>query len=149
MNLRRKPFELLFLTLFAVCAIGCNSKPNSQASRIAFFKRYQNEFNAYVQGLYERDESRPKSGGRIGISRSLPKFMLDNDVKESAWNGDCVEIIFWFMAIESVPVLIYSPRGLEGVPEEYRNGGHSDGHKWAYWKFTAIDEHWFYCQWDM
>lgn len=129
--------------LLCLQAIGCSSKPNSLESRVAFFKENREVFDSYVPRL-ERGEVKSSKGGY-----ALPQLFIDNDIKEAARGDGCIEITFWFMPTDAVPLFIYSPRGLEGVPEKYRNGGRAGCNKWAYWKFVAIDEHWFYCEWDM
>ena len=73
--------------------------------------------------------------------------MLDSGVKDVCRQEGCVVIDFNFMPTDPVPELIYSPRGLGGVPGSYRSGIFA-GHKMPYWKFVSIDEHWFYCEWD-
>jgi hypothetical protein len=133
----------LVASLVCVQAIGCSSKPNSLESRVAFFNKHRPVFDSYIERL-ERGDVQSDN-----FSYALPQLFIDNNVKQVVRRGDCVEIIFWFMCTDAVPLYIYSPRGLEGVPEEYRNGGHPGGIKWAYWKFAAIDDKWFYCEWDM
>jgi hypothetical protein len=133
----------LLAALVCLPAVGCPSKSNSLETRVALFYKHREMFDSYIDRL-ERDELQ-----RNDFSYALPRFFIDNGIKQVARQGDCVLITFWFMCTDPVPLYIYSPRGLQGVPEEYRNGGHPDGIKWAYWKFVAIDEKWFYCEWDM
>ncbi len=64
-------------------------------------------------------------------------------------NGDCFEIVFWFMPSDAVPLFIYSPKGLDGVPEKYRTGSEPGSGKLSYWKFVTLDDNWYYCEWDM
>ncbi len=116
--------------------------PYSLDTRIAFFKRNQAEFNAYVQRI------RDGKVGSVDSEYAIPRFMINHDVKCVAKSDDCIVMNFWFMPTDEVPELIYSPRGLAGVPDVYRNGGPKGG-KWAYWKFVPIDDKWFYCEWDM
>ena len=119
------------------------SKPNSLESRIAFFKKNREVFDSYIARL-ERGEVK---SGNYGYA--IPQLLIDNDVKEVVRRGDCVQITFWFMCTDAVPFYIYSPRGLEGVPDEMKTGGNSEYGKLSYWKFVPIDDKWFYCEWDM
>ncbi|MBX7104034.1 MAG: hypothetical protein K1X57_08125 [Gemmataceae bacterium] len=135
-------FPWLVVALASLQVMGCSSKPNSLETRIAFFNKHRPVFDSYVERL-ERGEVRHDEQRCF-----LPQLFIDNDVKEVIRRADCVEIYFWFMPTDAVPLYIYSPRGLEGVPEEYRNGGHPGGAKWGYWKFVTIDDKWFYCEWD-
>ena len=70
--------------------------------------------------------------------------------------GDCVVIRFsvtGLMADDAEPALIYSPRGLEGLPEGWRSTARQDRPKWPddprpyMFEFQQIDDHWFYCLW--
>jgi hypothetical protein len=133
----------LLAALVCLPAVGCSSKPNSLETRIAFFRKHREVFDSYI-GRLERGEVH-----RDDFGYALPQLLIENDVKKVVRRGDCVEIIFWFMCTDPVPLYIYSPRGIEDVPEEYRNGGHPGGIKWAYWKFVAIGNNWYYCEWDM
>jgi hypothetical protein len=119
------------------------SKSSSLETRIAFFNKHREVFDSYVKRL-ERGEVKSND-----FSYALPQLFIDNGVKQVVRHGDCIEIIFWFMCTDEVPLFIYSSKGLDAVPAEYRNGGHPGGRKWAYWKFVAIDDNWFYCEWDM
>jgi hypothetical protein len=59
--------------------------------------------------------------------------------------GECTTCSFPFICIDSVPMLFYSPRGLESLPEGFWTGG-NNGNK--YFKPQQIDNHWFFCRWD-
>jgi hypothetical protein len=109
-------------------------------------KRNQTAFNAYVQRVIDGKVIRT-GAGTTNPSYGMPQFMLNNDVKQVEKQGDCIIITFWFMPTDCVPQFIFSPRGLDGVPEEYKSGG-PKGAKWPYWKFVPVDKNWYYCEWD-
>jgi hypothetical protein len=115
--------------------------PNSLETRVAFFRRHQTEFGAYVERIRDGKVASGASG------YALPQFMIDNDVKQANQENGCVVITFWFMPTDAVPNLIYAPHGVKEVPDDYKSGG-PEGAKWAYWKFLPIDDKWFYCEWD-
>ena len=135
--------QWLVFALVYLLAFGCSTKPNSLETRITFFNKHRAVFDSYVEQL-ERGEVKSDN-----FSYALPQLLIDNGAKQVVRDGDCIEIIFWFMCTDAVPLYIYSPRGVEGVPEQYKNGGHAGGFKWAYWKFVTIDDRWFYCEWDI
>jgi hypothetical protein len=124
-----------------MAATGC-SKPNSMESRIAFFRKHRKTFDAYVART-QRDEVKHDERGY-----AMPQLFIDSDIKQVRRRGECVEIIFSFMPTDAVPLYIYSPQGLPGVPEEYRAHGAADGTRHVYLKLVPIDDHWFYCEWD-
>ena len=113
-------------------------RPNSLETRIAFFKQNRVGFEAYVTRILDRKVT------SVNAEHAVPQFMIDNDVKQVVRRDGFIEITFWFMPTDAVPQLLYSPRGLEGLPKEYRSGGSGR----AYWKFVPIDDKWFYCEWD-
>src|SRR4051812_5123153 len=75
-------------------------KPNSLDSRIDFFKKNRDVFDSYIARL-ERGEVK---NGKHGYA--IAQLLIDNDVKEVVRDGDCVEITFWFMCTDAVPLYI-------------------------------------------
>jgi hypothetical protein len=118
--------------------VGSHWRPNSLETRIAFFKQNRAGFDAYVTRILDGKVT------SVNAEYAVPQFMIDNNVKQVIQRDGVIEITFWFMPTDAVPQLLYSPRGIEGLPNEYRNGGPGR----AYWKFVPIDDKWSYCEWD-
>jgi hypothetical protein len=124
---------------------GCSTEyskwPKSHEERIDFFQKHRAVFDSYVS-KFEKDEVDESTNGY-----KLPIVFVENGIKEAKKTSNCIEITFWFMPTDSVPLIIYCPTGIEGVPKKYRQGGDLPG-SWRYWKFEKLDEKWFYCAWD-
>jgi hypothetical protein len=129
--------------LLLASGTGCSSKSDPIESRIAFFKTNRGSFESYI--------SRIEQGGIKSTDQGyeIPQLFAENGIKRVVRHGDCVEITFVSMSVSPVPLLIYSPSGIQGVSPEYRDGGPLGSRKWSYWRFIAIDDKWFYCEWDL
>ena len=110
-------------------------------TRIAFFRHHRAMFDEYVGAVLAGKVASGSSG------LAVTQVMLDNGLESVGRKDGCVVLTFSFMPTDAVPELIYSARGLAGVPEMYKSGK-TEGQKLPYWKFVSIDEHWFYCEWD-
>jgi hypothetical protein len=78
-------------------------------------------------------------------SQSIRGALTDCEVVYIKQKGDCVVFTFPFICVDSVPMLFYSPRGVEGLPEGFWTGGQPLD---RYFEPRQIDDHWFYCLWD-
>jgi hypothetical protein len=108
--------------------------------------RNRRRVETYVGNLYAGRIPRREDGQGYHVLDVL----LDADARYVRLEDGCVVISFVFMPTDAVPVLIHSPRGLAGLPEEYRPGARplDKPPTWAVFGFRQIDEHWFYCRWD-
>jgi hypothetical protein len=106
-------------------------------------KRNRATIDAYIERLYAGKVSRDHR------SYAIPQCLIDQDARYVYQKGDCIVISFAFICVDAVPVLIYSPRGYEGLPEKYRPGWDASRGRPKYvFDFTQIDSNWFYCKWD-
>lgn len=110
--------------------------------------RMQNsELNAFAIKTLDNNfqsASAYRSPAGVGKDVPIPRFLDGCDVHHISVTDGVVEITFTFMPTDAVPVLIYSPSGLKGLPPGYQKPGPT----YSYFKQEKLDEHWFYCEWD-
>lgn len=74
----------------------------------------------------------------------MPRILRQNGARSVRRSGGCVVIQFEFMPTDAIPELIYSPKGYDGLPQNYK----TPGKEITFFRLQKIDEKWFFCEWD-
>jgi hypothetical protein len=144
--LRRRWLLLLGAALFAWYVSAVPDPFYLQPGPVRAFRRNRERIEAYVASI---------EAGRVPMrEHNRGYYVLDvllaHDATYVRKEGDCVVVTFAFMPTDPVPVLVYSPKWLAGLPGAYWPGGRPAGKPstWKVYDFTPTDDNWFYLRWD-
>jgi hypothetical protein len=135
----RRLHRLVLLVPFAIALLlMCGTIPwsrlFSRAARVPpgvrIFQENRHVFEAYAAG--DGSQTTRDELTRVGV-RYYSR--VDGNAK----------FTFPFMAVESVPTILHTPRGRDGLPEGFWTGGRPGS---QYFAPQQLDEHWFYYRWD-
>jgi hypothetical protein len=141
----RKLTLICGLALAAGCAFAVYDLMHLDYGPVRALRRNRAAVEEYVQNLYAGRIPERKDGQGYYVLDVL----ADYDARYVRIEGGCVFITFAFFPTDAIPALIYSPKGLEGLPPLFRPDlVNSVDPSMRLYDFRRIDDYWYYMRYD-